>query len=90
MFPFGSAVEDRALRLLKEVSAEIGGDSVADMTIFHNFRHYFKTQHQLQGTPDSVSDFLSFNSPPRGRGSGDGYRHGIYELARRCVERVEL
>jgi integrase len=89
VFPFGSGVEDRALRLLKEVSAEIG-DSVADMTIFHNFRHYFKTEHQLQGTPDSVSDFLSFNSPPRRRGSGDGYRHGIYELARRCVERVEL
>ena len=89
IFPFSSATEDRALALMKEVASELGG-ALRDMTFFHNLKHYFKTQHQLQRTPNEISDFLTLNAPPRWRASGDTYRHGNYELARKCVERVQL
>ena len=89
VFPFGSGREDRALQMLKDIARLVGG-SVADMTILHSLKHYFKTQHQRQGTPDEVSDFLTFNSPSARRGSGNTYRHDAYAQARYWVERVRL
>ncbi len=74
IFPFGSDREDRALEILKDVARDLKG-SVSDMTILHSLKHYFKTQHQRQGTPDEVSDFLTFNAGPDRRGSGNTYRH---------------
>jgi hypothetical protein len=89
VFPFGSGREDRALEILKDVARHLGG-SVSDMTILHSLKHYFKTQHQRQGTPDEVSDFLTFNSPSARRGSGNTYRHDSYSQARHWVQRVRL
>lgn len=89
VFPFGSGREDRALEILKEVARNLGG-SVSDMTMFHILKHFFKTQHQRQGTPDEVSDFLTFNSPSARGGSGNTYRHDAYTQARHWVQRVKL
>ena len=89
VFPFGSGREDNALEILKEVARDLGG-SVSDMTMFHALKHFFKTQHQRQGTPDEVSDFLTFNSPSARRGSGNTYRHDAYAQARYWVNRVRL
>jgi integrase len=89
VFPLGSTREDKAQSILKKVSAELGGN-LRDMSHFHAFKHYFKSQHQRQGTPDSISDLLTFNQPAGRRGSGDTYRHDTYEVMRQSVERVTL
>jgi integrase len=89
VFPFGSTREDRAQEILKSVAEELGGP-LAGMHHFHAFKHYFKTQHQRQGTPNDISDLLTFNRPAGRRGSGSVYRHGEYEVMRQCVERVTL
>jgi integrase len=85
IFRFGSGREDRALATLKLVAKKLGG-SVAEMTMLHSLKHYFKTQHQRQGTPNDVSDFLTFNSPSVRPGSGDIYRHDLYAAARRWAK----
>ena len=89
VFPFGSNKENRAQNILKSVAEELGG-SVAGMHHFHAFKHYYKTQHQRQGTPNDVSDLLTFNRPAGRPGSGAVYRHGEYDVMRECVERVKL
>jgi hypothetical protein len=89
IFPFGSTREDRAQEILKEVASGLGG-ALKDIHHFHAFRHYFKTQHQRQGTPDHISDRLTFNAPTGRRGSGDVYRHDEYAVMRQSVERVRL
>jgi integrase len=86
IFPFGSTREDQAQRILKDVASGLGGP-LKDMNHFHAFRHYWKTQHQRQGTADHISDLLSFNAPAGRRGSGDVYRHDAYAVMRQCVER---
>jgi integrase len=89
VFPFGSTREDRAQEILKSVAEELGG-SLAGMNHFHAFKHFFKTEHQRQGTPNDISDLLTFNRPAGRPGSGAVYRHGEYDLMRQCVERVRL
>jgi integrase len=89
VFPFGSNKENRAQKILKSVAQELGG-SVAGMYHFHAFKHYFKTAHQRQGTPNDISDLLTFNRPAGRAGSGSVYRHGEYDVMRERVERVRL
>lgn len=89
VFPFGSTREDRAQEILKNVAEELGGP-LAGMHHFHAFKHYFKTQHQRQQTPNDISDLLTFNRPAGRSGSGAVYRHGEFEVMRQCVEKVKL
>jgi integrase len=88
VFPFGSSREDRAQEILKEAVAELGGE-VRDMLFFHALRHYFRTQHMRQGTPDRVRDALTGHSRGR-RNAGDGYDHASMEDMRKAVAKVTL
>jgi integrase len=89
VFPFGSTKEDRLQEILKTNAYSIGG-AVAQMSHCHALKHYFKTTHQRQRTPDDVSDYLTFNRPSGRQSSGNVYRHDIYTMARQCVETVRL
>ncbi len=89
VFPFGSTKEDRMQLILKTQAKKLGG-AVAQMSHLHALKHYFKTTHQRQGTPNDVSDYLTFNRPSGRQGSGNVYRHDLYSIARQCVQTVRL
>ena len=90
VFPFGSTREDTAQEILAE-SAKALGAEVREMSFFHALRHYFRTQHMRQGTPDRVRNALTGHSNGGGRRhAGDGYDHVEMEDMRKAVEKVRL